>query len=148
MAAVSSRGTLTGSVTIKTARKTVSSRKSPAPSQVTLWAMGEVADHRVSGLVHGERAGHSYPHLRAPEPGDLGLAEDSVQEACLAAVQEWDGGHLPRNPQAWLTGVARHKAMLRRLGRAEDAKRAYRTALELEPPESERRFIASRLGGL
>jgi RNA polymerase sigma-70 factor, ECF subfamily len=43
--------------------------------------------------------------------GRLDVAEDSVQDACVVAVQQWDAGHMPRDPQAWLTGVARHKAL-------------------------------------
>jgi RNA polymerase sigma-70 factor, ECF subfamily len=42
--------------------------------------------------------------------GDLGLAEDAVQEACVAAVASWPGAE-PVNPAGWLTGVARHKAL-------------------------------------
>jgi RNA polymerase sigma-70 factor (ECF subfamily) len=43
--------------------------------------------------------------------GRLDVAEDSVQDACVVAVQQWGAGHVPRDPQAWLTGVARHKAL-------------------------------------
>jgi len=43
--------------------------------------------------------------------GRLDVAEDSVQDACVVAVQQWAVGHVPRDPQAWLTGVARHKAL-------------------------------------
>ena len=43
--------------------------------------------------------------------GRLDVAEDSVQDACVVAVQQWTLCHVPRDPQAWLTGVARHKAL-------------------------------------
>ena len=43
--------------------------------------------------------------------GRLDVAEDSVQDACVVAVRQWAAGHVPRDPQAWLTGVARHKAL-------------------------------------
>ena len=43
--------------------------------------------------------------------GRLDVAEDSVQDACVVAVQQWAAGQVPRDPQAWLTGVARHKAL-------------------------------------
>ncbi len=43
--------------------------------------------------------------------GDLELAEDAVQDACTVALQQWPAGGLPANPGAWLTGVARHKAI-------------------------------------
>jgi RNA polymerase sigma-70 factor, ECF subfamily len=35
--------------------------------------------------------------------------------------------------------------LLARMGRGEEAARAYRTALELEPPAAERRYIQRRL---
>jgi len=43
--------------------------------------------------------------------GDLGIAEDAVQEACLAAVAQWPAAGWPANPRGWLVGVARHKAL-------------------------------------
>jgi len=43
--------------------------------------------------------------------GRLDVAEDSVQDACVVAVQQWAAGRVPRDPQAWLIGVARHKAL-------------------------------------
>jgi RNA polymerase sigma-70 factor (ECF subfamily) len=43
--------------------------------------------------------------------GDLATAEDAVQEACLAALVQWQAEGQPANPRAWLIGVARHKAL-------------------------------------
>lgn len=43
--------------------------------------------------------------------GRLDVAEDSVQDACEAAVKQWTSGGVPSNPKAWLIGVARHKAI-------------------------------------
>jgi len=43
--------------------------------------------------------------------GRLDVAEDSVQDACVVAVQQWAADRVPRDPQAWLIGVARHKAL-------------------------------------
>ncbi len=42
--------------------------------------------------------------------GDLAAAEDAVQEAFLAAIEQWPARGVPANPRAWLIGVARHKA--------------------------------------
>lgn len=42
--------------------------------------------------------------------GDFDVAEEALQEAFAAAVVEW-AGRPPRNPQAWLYGTARHKAI-------------------------------------
>src|SRR6185437_11661510 len=43
--------------------------------------------------------------------GDLGAAEDAVQDACLLAVSAWPATGVPARPSAWLTGTARHKAL-------------------------------------
>lgn len=42
--------------------------------------------------------------------GDFDLAEDALQESFAAAVEAW-GSVVPKNPQAWLYGTARHKAI-------------------------------------
>jgi RNA polymerase sigma-70 factor, ECF subfamily len=43
--------------------------------------------------------------------GDLEVAEDAVQEACLVAVQQWPAHGIPANPRNWLIGAAKHKAL-------------------------------------
>jgi RNA polymerase sigma-70 factor, ECF subfamily len=43
--------------------------------------------------------------------GDLSLAEDCVQEACAAAVQQWPRDGLPANPGGWVVTVARRRAL-------------------------------------
>ena len=64
--------------------------------------------------------------------GRLDVAEDSVQDACVVAVQQWAADRVPRDPQAWLIGVARHKLVdhWRRLAREE-------RSLALVPAEPE-----------
>jgi RNA polymerase sigma-70 factor (ECF subfamily) len=42
--------------------------------------------------------------------GDLGAAEDAVQEACVAALAAWPERGLPANPAGWLVTVARRRA--------------------------------------
>lgn len=42
--------------------------------------------------------------------GDLQAAEDAVQEACAAALDQWADAP-PEHPQAWLAATARHKAV-------------------------------------
>jgi hypothetical protein len=63
--------------------------------------------------------------------GDLALAEDAVQEACLAALAQWSAHAVPANPRAWLISTARHKALdqIRRETRREAKERA--AALDL-----------------
>ena len=43
--------------------------------------------------------------------GDLTIAEDAVQEACAQALRTWPSDGLPANPGAWLTTVARNRAL-------------------------------------
>lgn len=43
--------------------------------------------------------------------GDVGLAEDLAQEALLDALTQWPQSGVPRNPGAWLTTVAKRKAI-------------------------------------
>ncbi len=42
--------------------------------------------------------------------GDIQLAEDALQDACVAALGAWRKG-IPNNPAAWLTTAARRKAI-------------------------------------
>lgn len=42
---------------------------------------------------------------------DFTLAEDAVQEAFVAAMQQWPDDGLPANPVAWLVSCARFKAI-------------------------------------
>ena len=42
---------------------------------------------------------------------DFTLAEDALQEACIAALQQWPREGVPRNAAAWLTAVARRRAI-------------------------------------
>lgn len=42
---------------------------------------------------------------------DFTLAEDALQEASIAALQRWPAAGIPHNPAAWLTTVARRKAI-------------------------------------
>lgn len=58
--------------------------------------------------------------------GDLGLAEDLAQEAVVDALAQWPAGGVPDNPGAWLTAVAKRKAIdgWRRRERLDDRYRA------------------------
>ena len=42
---------------------------------------------------------------------DVGLAEDLAQDALVAALQQWPGAGIPRNPGAWLMAAAKHRAI-------------------------------------
>jgi RNA polymerase sigma factor (sigma-70 family) len=42
---------------------------------------------------------------------DVGVAEELAREALVAALEQWPGSGIPRNPGAWLMGVAKHRAI-------------------------------------
>ena len=43
--------------------------------------------------------------------GDFTLAEDALQDALVEALERWEINGVPRNPGAWLTTVARRRAI-------------------------------------
>ncbi|HKM56572.1 MAG TPA: RNA polymerase sigma factor [Isosphaeraceae bacterium] len=53
--------------------------------------------------------------------GDVDLAEEALQEAFRAALEQWPREGLPRNPRAWLVSTGRFKGIdvVRRRGRHE-----------------------------
>jgi RNA polymerase sigma-70 factor, ECF subfamily len=42
---------------------------------------------------------------------DIGLAEELAQDALVAALEQWPDSGVPRNPGAWLTAAAKHRAI-------------------------------------
>jgi RNA polymerase sigma factor (sigma-70 family) len=58
--------------------------------------------------------------------GDLGLAEDLAQEAVVDALTQWPESGVPKNTGAWLTAVAKRKAIdgWRRRARLDERYRA------------------------
>jgi RNA polymerase sigma-70 factor (ECF subfamily) len=47
----------------------------------------------------------------AARTGDLGLAEEAVQDAFLEAIEHWPRDGVPANPGGWLATTARRKAL-------------------------------------
>jgi RNA polymerase sigma-70 factor, ECF subfamily len=45
------------------------------------------------------------------QTGDFSVAEDAVQDAFTAALQDWPNNGIPANPGAWITTTARRKAI-------------------------------------
>ena len=74
--------------------------------------------------------------------GDVGLAQDAVQDAFVEALRAWPARGRPRNPGAWITTTARNRALdhLRRESRrpvreTTAAREAMVAALEATPSE-------------
>jgi RNA polymerase sigma factor (sigma-70 family) len=86
----------------------------------------------VAGLDRGPpRAGHGPGLIQPQDPlaeairvegrrvlasltrtlGSLDLAEDAVQDAAVAALERWSRDGVPDDPRAWLTVVARNRAL-------------------------------------
>ncbi|SDW60695.1 RNA polymerase sigma-70 factor, ECF subfamily [Amycolatopsis xylanica] len=66
--------------------------------------------------------------------GDIGLAEEAVQDAFAVAVQKWD--ELPPNPGAWIVTTARNRA-IDRLRRESTREARHAQALLLHQPDEE-----------
>jgi RNA polymerase sigma-70 factor (ECF subfamily) len=64
--------------------------------------------------------------------GDFDVAEDALQEALAAALEQWPRAAVPANPVAWLISTARHKAIDRLRRRALLAQKQEEIARHLE----------------
>ncbi|MBF6214687.1 sigma-70 family RNA polymerase sigma factor [Nocardia puris] len=67
--------------------------------------------------------------------GDIGLAEDAVQEAFADAMRTWPERGWPANPGAWITTAARHRALDRLRRESARADKEYDAALLRAPVE-------------
>src|SRR5712692_4699039 len=77
--------------------------------------------------------------------GDFDLAEEVVQEAFVAALEQWPAEGIPMHPRVWLVSTARHKAVdrLRRRIRFQEQQKELERLVVLEeqmtapdPPDS------------
>src|SRR5450432_1476070 len=68
--------------------------------------------------------------------GSFDLAEEAVQEAFAAALEQWPAQGTPANPRAWLVSTARNKAvdLLRRRSRFASKMDELQRLAELEQP--------------
>ena len=70
---------------------------------------------------------------------DIGVAEDLAHDALVAALEQWPDAGIPRNPGAWLMGVAKHRAIdhLRRgqLLERKHSELAYEIDVASAPPD-------------
>ncbi|GIG67148.1 sigma-70 family RNA polymerase sigma factor [Phytomonospora endophytica] len=72
---------------------------------------------------------------------DVGLAEEMAQDALVAALEQWPESGVPDNPGAWLTAIAKRRAIdhIRRSQRLEEKQELLARELERPPePEPER----------
>jgi RNA polymerase sigma-70 factor (ECF subfamily) len=100
----------------------------------------------ITSAVAAERTGMVASLIRIT--GDWDLAEDCVQDAVERALRHWPHDGMPRSPAAWLTAVARNRALdLLRRRQTERAKLQQRAitdemapggALEADPQSDDR----------
>ena len=79
--------------------------------------------------------------------GDLGLAEDVLQEACRKALELWPRAGIPDNPAAWLSSVARNAALdhVRRAGKSVGEAEAVFSGLPAPVIEEAQAIVDDRL---
>ncbi len=94
-------------------------------------------------VFRDERAGVLAVLIR--QVGDFQLAEDAVQDAFAAAVATWPRDGVPGNPGAWITTVARRRAIDRLRRRRSLADRTDRLA-ELARRDAQEQAAGAELG--
>jgi RNA polymerase sigma-70 factor (ECF subfamily) len=78
--------------------------------------------------------------------GDFMLAEDALQDALVNALERWQVDGIPRNPGAWLTTVAKRRAIDRiRHSKFEEHNPVILESLTQEEPEMDDSFPDERL---
>jgi RNA polymerase sigma-70 factor (ECF subfamily) len=78
--------------------------------------------------------------------GDFELAEDALQDALVNALESWKVDGVPRNPGAWLTTVAKRRAIDRlRRSRFEEYSEPIPASLAHEEPEMDDSLPDDRL---
>ncbi|BDT92659.1 RNA polymerase subunit sigma-24 [Nocardia sputorum] len=100
--------------------------------------MGEPVTGSVIEAVFAEHYGRAVASL-IRVVGDIGVAEDAVQDAFTAAVQRWPADGLPPSPPGWIITTARNRAIDRLRREASRADRHAQAALlraENEPEEA------------
>ena len=79
--------------------------------------------------------------------GDVGLAEDAVQDAFERALERWPRDGVPESPGGWIVAVARNRALDRlrraRVGAAKAVEAAQTEAVRARSPEEEDEDVSS-----
>lgn len=73
------------------------------------WDMQRDSDQSVAALYRSDRAAILATLIRLV--GDFEVAEDAVQDAFTAALNQWRAAGVPEHPRAWIIQTARHKAV-------------------------------------
>src|SRR5262244_4310653 len=64
--------------------------------------------------------------------GDIDVAEEALQEAFAAAIEQWPADGPPANPVTWMVSTARHKAIDRLRRRTRLAQKQEQIARHIE----------------
>ncbi len=101
--------------------------------------MDPVAGAALSSLTRDDRTRILATLIRVT--GDIGFAQDALQDAILRALQTWQRDGVPDNPRAWVTVTARRCAIdrLRREAQRDDRELAamqLQGQEEWQPPDS------------
>lgn len=78
--------------------------------------------------------------------GDVGMAEELAQDALVAALEQWPDSGVPRNPGAWLTTVAKRRAVDQWRRQAAFGQRAVALAEELRTADAAADVAAAASG--
>ncbi|HEY9424485.1 MAG TPA: DUF6596 domain-containing protein, partial [Microterricola sp.] len=78
--------------------------------------------------------------------GDVGMAEELAQDALVAALEQWPESGVPRNPGAWLTTVAKRRAVDQWRRQAAFGQRAAALAEELRTADAAADVAAAASG--
>jgi RNA polymerase sigma factor (sigma-70 family) len=73
--------------------------------------MSDLSPDTIEGIFRREAGRLISVLTRLLGPHNLQLAEDVVQEAFVAAMQDWSARGVPENPPAWLLTTARRRAI-------------------------------------
>ena len=95
----------------------------------------ESATHVALDVVAREETARILASLIRACGGDFQLAEDSLQEAMVVALERWPADGVPRAPSAWLITAARRKA-IDRLRRDQTLKRKQEALRQLIAAEA------------
>src|SRR5262245_14074143 len=70
---------------------------------------------------------------------DFDVAEEAVQEAFTAAVDQWPASGIPDAPRAWIIQTARHKAIdrIRRRARLEEKVKSYASSRPMQTADEQ-----------